>query len=100
MKMLNELQEEAKANTDVWAQDDMEDYEDKYTSRLDEISVLETYVSVFQQLPQPVVQALNPQIQQACQGLVVKAQEEAQRKAKKAEEEAKEAAAKNGGGNQ
>ena len=87
MKMLNEMQQEANQTTDVWDQGDMEDYEDKYTSRLDEISVLETYVSVFRQLPQQVVQSLNPQIQQECQKLVVKAQEEAE-KAKKAAEDA------------
>ena len=88
MKMLNEMQQEANQTTDVWDQGDMEDYEDKYTSRLDEISVLETYVSVFRQLPQPVVQSLNPQIQQECQKLVIKAQEEAEKKAKKAAEDA------------
>jgi importin-7 len=88
MKMLEEMQKEAAANPDVWDQQEIEDGEDKYTSRLDEVSALASFVATFQHLPADVIQSLHPQVQNACQTLVQKAQEEAVKKQQKEAEKA------------
>ena len=90
MKMLEEMQKEAQANPDVWDQQEIDDGEDKYTSRLDDVSALSSFVETFQTLPPDVIQNLHPQVQNACQTLVQKAQEEAiQRQKEEAENASK-----------
>ena len=76
MKMLEELDAERTMNPDVWDQQAIEDHEDKYTSRLDDVSALATFVQTFQSLPESLIQTLHPQVQQAIPPLVQKAQEE------------------------
>ena len=66
----------------------IEDHEDKYTSRLDEVSALTTFVQIFQSVDPNVIQSLHPQVQQAIPPLVQKAHEEEQRRLQEAAEEA------------